>query len=411
MLKKNFLKEKLENNIPTIGTWNIIDSPMVVDVIASSGLDFIVIDAEHGAINYETAQLMVGLCENYGVSPIMRVGEINESLILRALDVGMHGIQLPNITTSKDARKFVQYAKYSPMGTRGFSPYTKAGLYDVNNAKIMPKLANDNTLLIANVEDEAGLKNLKSIAKTEGIDIIFIGLFDLSKSLGMPGDIQNKMVLDKLDEAVAIIHGCNKKVGSIASTPEMLAILKSKNLDYITYSVDTGMVKNAYQTIIEINPNNHISMCLDRLHLSNFAFEQRIEKAKKIAGDRLIIQSDGYPMSGGEDNFNTTLQAIATADVLNKKFNMRLRKRTNTLIYKKIVEVNQLISGGTNSLTAVLAKQTGVKFQGVSLGTFARKIVKEVISNDSFYTDQNLINKGYLIAKELVIANIGDGNE
>jgi ferredoxin len=165
-----------------------------------------------------------------------------------------------------------------------------------------------------------------------------------------------------------------------------------------------------WQMINEINPDNHNSMCLDRLHLSNFAFENRVEKARNIAGNRLIIQSDGYPMSGGEDDFNTTLQAVATADVLNKKFNMKLRKSKNILIYKKINEVNQLLSGGTNSLTAVLAKQVGVKFQGLSLGTFARKIVKDIVNNENFYKDKNLIKKGYLIAKELVVANVGEIN-
>jgi Fe-S-cluster-containing hydrogenase component 2 len=173
---------------------------------------------------------------------------------------------------------------------------------------------------------------------------------------------------------------------------------------------DESIMKE-WQMISDVNPNNHISMCLDRLHLSNFAFEQRVEKAKEIAGNRLIIQSDGYPMSGGEDDFNTTLQAIATADVLNKKFNMKLRKRTNTLIYKKTIKVNQLLSGGTNSLTAVLAKQTGVKFQGASLGTFARQIVKEVVDKKDFYDNKKLIYAGYKTAKKLVTANIGRINE
>jgi Fe-S-cluster-containing hydrogenase component 2 len=170
---------------------------------------------------------------------------------------------------------------------------------------------------------------------------------------------------------------------------------------------DDTAIMQEWQLVSEVNPNGHISMCLDRLHLSNFSFEERVRKAKEIAGDRLIIQSDGYPMSGGEDDFNTTLQAIATADVLNKAFNMKLRKSKNVLIYKKKNEVNQLLSGGTNSLTAVLADQTGVKFQGSSLGTFARKIVKEVVDDENFYQDLTLIKKGYLIAQDLVIANIG----
>ena len=166
-------------------------------------------------------------------------------------------------------------------------------------------------------------------------------------------------------------------------------------------------IMQEWKMVNEVNPDNHNSMCLDRLHLSNFSFENRIEKAKEIAGNRLIIQSDGYPMSGGEDDFNTTLQAIATADILNKRFNMKLRKSKNILIYRKKNEVDQLLSGGTNSLTAILAEQAGVKFQGASLGTFARKIVKSIIDNSEFYENKGGIKEGYLIAKELVVANIG----
>ena len=159
------------------------------------------------------------------------------------------------------------------------------------------------------------------------------------------------------------------------------------------------------------NMNAHVSMCLDRLHLSNFAFEERVRKAKEVAGNRLIIQSDGYPMSGGENDFNTTLQAIATADVLNKKFNMFIDKKKKKLVYKSKTQVNQLLSGGTNSLTKDLADKCNVRFQGVSLGTFARKIVKDIIENEAFYDDIEVIRKGYLIARELVVKNIGQINE
>lgn len=251
MLKKNYLKEKLEKNEQTIGTWNIIDSTMVVDVIASSGIDFIIIDAEHGSISYETAQAMISICESYNVTPIMRVGEINESLILRALDIGSHGVQLPNITTMDDAKKFVRFAKYPPVGERGFSPYTKAGLYDVSNGQKMPAIANKNTLLIANVEGEEGIKNLQDIVKVDGIDVIFIGLFDMSKSLGIAGDVQNPRVMEKLDEAIEVIHKNGKKVGSIASNLNMLEILKKKDIEYLTYSVDTGIIKESYQNMID----------------------------------------------------------------------------------------------------------------------------------------------------------------
>lgn len=174
---------------------------------------------------------------------------------------------------------------------------------------------------------------------------------------------------------------------------------------------DDTAIMDEWKIVCDSNPNGHVSMCLDRLHLSNFTFEKRVEKAKEIAGNRLIIQSDGYPMSGGTDDYNTTLQAIATADVLNKRFNMTIDKKNKVLKYKKNVEVNQLLSGGTNSLTAVLSDQCGVKFQGASLGTFARNLVKNVINNENFYENEELIKQGYLIAKKLVVENIGEVNE
>lgn len=170
---------------------------------------------------------------------------------------------------------------------------------------------------------------------------------------------------------------------------------------------DDDTIMNEWKIVCDANPYGHVSMCLDRLHLSNFAFEERVRKAQEIAGERLIIQSDGYPMSGGEDDYNTTLQAIATADILNKKFNMTIDKKNKLLRYKSNNEVNQLLSGGTNSLTAILAEQCGVRFQGASLGTYARKLVKNIIGDKSFYDDLELIKEGYLIAKKLVIANVG----
>jgi len=170
---------------------------------------------------------------------------------------------------------------------------------------------------------------------------------------------------------------------------------------------DDETIMEEWALVNAINANGHNSMCLDRLHLSNFAFEERVRKAKEIAGNRLIIQSDGYPMSGGQNDFNTTLQAIATADVLNKAFNMKIRKSNNTLIYKREIIVKQLLSGGTNSLTANLAEQSNVKWQGVSLGTFARNIIKEELATPNFFDSDGAVTTALDKASKLVRANIG----
>jgi 4-hydroxy-2-oxoheptanedioate aldolase len=129
MRRKNFIKEKLISGQPVIGTWSIIPSPVTADIIASTGLDFFIIDSEHGPISFETAQNMVMASESRGVSPVMRVGTINEGDILKALDIGVHVIQIPNINCKQDVVKIIDFSKYLPLGNRGFSPFTRAGNY------------------------------------------------------------------------------------------------------------------------------------------------------------------------------------------------------------------------------------------------------------------------------------------
>ena len=245
----NHLKKKLKAGHQVLGTWCVVDSPVVVDIIATTGLDFVIIDAEHGPISYETAQRMIMACESHGISPIMRVGKIDEVLILRALDIGIHGLQIPHISTAENAKKFVKFAKYPPIGVRGFSPYTKAGLYDVTSSTKLPKLANDNVLLIANVEGKKGIKNIEAISRVEHIDILFIGLFDLSKSLGIPGDVENPKVIEELEKTIKIVKKNGKKIGSIAANKKMLEQFIRLGVDYITYSVDSGVIKEAYTDV------------------------------------------------------------------------------------------------------------------------------------------------------------------
>jgi 4-hydroxy-2-oxoheptanedioate aldolase len=252
MMGINHLKKKLKAGRQVLGTWCVVDSPMVADIIATAGLDFVIIDAEHGPISYETAQRMVMACESHDISPVMRVGKIDEVSISRALDIGIHGLQIPHISTAENAKKFVKFAKYSPIGVRGFSPYTKAGLYDVTTSAKLPKIANDNVLLIANIEGKEGIKNIEAISKVEHIDVLFIGLFDLSNSLGIPGDVENPKVIEELKKTIKIVKKSGKKIGSIATNKKMLEQFIRFGVDYITYSVDSGVIKEAYTEVVGV---------------------------------------------------------------------------------------------------------------------------------------------------------------
>lgn len=249
MLKENFLKKKLNAGENVIGTWCIIPSAIAIDIIAGSGVDFIIIDTEHGPINFETAQNMIIACESHQVSPVIRVGGVNEAEILRALDIGAHCIQVPNVTDKNDIKRLIHMAKYPPLGNRGFSPFTRAGGYIGENAAKLVNEANNNVLLAIHIEGKDAFDNLDSILKIDGIDIIFIGLYDLSKSLGIPGDINNPIVLQMLKQSIQKITAAGKTPGSIVTNFDQMKEFINYGLRYITYAVDCDILKRGYKAI------------------------------------------------------------------------------------------------------------------------------------------------------------------
>jgi 4-hydroxy-2-oxoheptanedioate aldolase len=242
----------LNSGQPVLGTWIVVPSVISVDIIASTGLDFVIVDREHGPISFEVAQEMAIACESQGVSPIMRVGDIDKASIQNALDIGMHGIQVPNVDTVQNAKDVVSCAKYPPAGERGFSPFTRAGGYSIHNAKKMTSLANDNTAVILNIEGKDAVANLDEILKIDHVDVLFVGLFDLSKALNIPGDVDNKIVLDTLREIIEKADKVGKHVGTIATSKEKVREFLDMGIKYMVYLVDCDVLRSSYASIVDV---------------------------------------------------------------------------------------------------------------------------------------------------------------
>jgi len=154
---------------------------------------------------------------------------------------------------------------------------------------------------------------------------------------------------------------------------------------------DDDAVMKDWEVIDSLIPDNFISMCLDRNLLSNQHLLGRIQKAYDITKERFIVQADGVPMGGGSDDYNTTLQAIAIADI----------------VQKSKIPVKILLSGGTNSKTGDLARMCDIKFCGVAVGTFARKLIYDYIKTDGFLENEELIKKAVNVGEKLIKDNIG----
>ena len=251
MLKNNFLKEKLESGKIVIGTWLIMPSIVSADIVASCGLDFVVIDSEHGPANFETAQNMIIACESRGVSPCLRVGGICEADILKSLDIGSHCIHIPNINSRQDAEECIKFVKYPPLGIRGFSPFNRAGNYFSGYSRELTSIANKSVMLAVHIEGKEAIQNIDNILKIKGIDIIFIGLFDISKSLGIPGRVEDKRVTEILVNLTKKVNKAGKYPGSIVTNSKQLEIFIHYGVRYITYSADCEVLSNGYRRIVD----------------------------------------------------------------------------------------------------------------------------------------------------------------
>ena len=245
-MNKPGLRERLKNGETVLGTWNNIPSASLVNAICSSGIDFVVIDSEHGPTGMERAEDLVRACESAQVSPLIRVPANSPQLILKALDIGAEGVHVPHVSTKEDALSVVKASKYYPQGDRGYSPFTKAGRYGLD-AKDHASRSNERTAVVVHIEGKEGIKNLKDIVGVPGVDVIFIGPYDLSQSLGKPGMIDDPQVIETVKRSAKLIRSKGKVCGSFASNEKYLGMLIDCGVKYLTYKVDSAFIAETYR--------------------------------------------------------------------------------------------------------------------------------------------------------------------
>ncbi len=243
------LKKRLQSGEVVVGPFVIIPSVPMLDTLGHAGMDFCIIDTEHGPISPESATDLVIAAQGTGVAPIIRVGDNDERLILRSLDIGAEGVQVPQINNFDDAKKVVHAAKYAPMGARGLSVFTRAGDYYASQGEGHTDKQNEETMIVVHIEGQRGLDNLDDIMTVEGIDVLFLGPYDISQSLGLPGDVRNPRVEAALKEAAGKARAHRRAVGSYAKDVEMGKWLIDLGVQYLSINVDATIYMQACEQI------------------------------------------------------------------------------------------------------------------------------------------------------------------
>jgi 4-hydroxy-2-oxoheptanedioate aldolase len=226
-----------------------LNAPGICEIIGHAGFDYCIIDLEHGTINLETAENMVRAADAAGIAPIIRVVKSAE-LIGKVLDLGAAGVHIPSISNPEEAQEAVWASKFSPLGHRGVHPAVRAARYSADRAIYFSK-SNAETLVIIAIEGVEGIKNLNEILKVKGIDVLFVGPYDLSQSLGVIGQVSHPKVIEKIQEIVAISKKAGVVVGLYTDTPQAAREWVKQGIQYCCLGADTAIFLEATTNLVK----------------------------------------------------------------------------------------------------------------------------------------------------------------
>jgi 2-keto-3-deoxy-L-rhamnonate aldolase RhmA len=249
MMRKNQVKQNLKQGKVVLGLFINSAYPAFVEICGHAGFDFAVIDLEHGALNTLVAEDLCRAADCVGIAPLVRVRKNDAPQIQRALDIGSAGVQVPQIETKADAQAVVRSAKYSPIGVRGLSFYTRAGVYSSAGTQIADRL-NEESMVVVHVEGKRGVENLQEIISVPHIDVIFLGPYDLSQSLGIPGQVRDPRVIELMQTAVQEIRNAGKVAGTFADNPETAKQWIDAGVQYLALGVDVGVFLRGCKALV-----------------------------------------------------------------------------------------------------------------------------------------------------------------
>jgi 4-hydroxy-2-oxoheptanedioate aldolase len=250
MMRENIrqFKEKLIDSY-VVGPFSKTSDPAFIETMGYAGFDFVIIDLEHGPNSVQSVQNLIRAAQIVNTLPIVRVKENTPSVIKEVLDIGAGGIHVPQIRNVEEAKEVMQLAKFAPAGMRGVDRFVRAGNYSSMDKFQYFAEANEAVIVLA-LEGTEAIQNVDEIMSVEGIDIIFVGPYDLSQSLGVTGQTDHPLVTEKM---VEIIDKCVPKgiaAGTFVETTEDAKKWRDLGMRYISYSVEVGIFFQACQEIV-----------------------------------------------------------------------------------------------------------------------------------------------------------------
>lgn len=246
-------KQQLQSDDFAYGTWVRIPHPTMVEILGRSGLDFLHLDMEHGPIGTAELDSLLLAAKATGTPTLVRVPQLDESLIGRVLDQGAWGVVVPKINDAKDALTAVRAAYFAPIGQRGLGGACRANDFGSSSFQQFSVEANVKTILVLQIETKEAVERIDEIMEVsaEAADLYFIGPADLSQSLGVPGQFDDPLLQETIQWVVKRIKKRGKAVGIHLPNPSMLQQYADLGIRYFTSSFDIGIVSEGAKGLLK----------------------------------------------------------------------------------------------------------------------------------------------------------------
>jgi 4-hydroxy-2-oxoheptanedioate aldolase len=250
-LRTNSLKHKLRTRDFVLGTFLEIPSPALVELLGLAGFDFVVIDREHGAIDLNDTEDLIRASLATDISAMVRVPVCELAAIRQPLDMGAAGLHIPQVDSAQMAAQAIQSSKYFPSGDRGLQPFVRSASYRNYGTADYLAESNRDSLIVAQIEAGQGVSNVESILAVEGVDVAFVGPYDLSQSLGVPGEVAHPKVRDAMAETASRCRAAGKWAGTFCDDPETAIHFRNLGFSYLAVSIDAFIFLSAARSIVE----------------------------------------------------------------------------------------------------------------------------------------------------------------
>ncbi len=246
-MRANPLREKLQRGETVFGVLAFeFFTPGLPQVLAAAGAEYVILDMEHSGCGIETIKQQLAGARGVGIAPLVRVPALEYHLIAPVLDAGAMGIMVPLVETAEQAKDIAQFCRYRPQGRRGLAFGVAHDDYAAGAVEDKMRAANERTLTIALIESERGIANAEAILAVSGIDVGWLGHYDLTDSMGIPGRFDDPRFAAAVDRLAEACRNHGKAAGFVDGDLELVSAMMAKGFRMIGLGTDVGLLQTAY---------------------------------------------------------------------------------------------------------------------------------------------------------------------